>query len=88
MAVPYIQQQAGVPITSDADLQAGRNQATALNGSGPNDPDGAMKAPDGFLGMLLGRRLDGSGNASYGIPWGLLVIGALLIGGFILLRRR
>jgi len=88
VAVPYLQKSAGVPITSDADLQASRNQMSQLNGSGPNDTAGSMKSPDGFLGMILGRRMDGSGTVSYGIPWGLLVMGGLVIGAFFMFRKR
>ena len=88
VAVPYLQQTAGVQSVSDADLQYSRNQMSQLNGSGPNDPAGAMRASDGLMGMLLGRKLDGSGTVSYGIPWGLLAIGGLVVGAFLMFRKR
>ena len=87
VAVPYLEQQAGVPVQSDAALQASRNQASSLNGSGPNDTKGALKAPDGMLGMILGQKIDGSGKVTQGVPWLLLGLGAVVV-GFFMFRRR
>ncbi len=88
VAVPYIQKQTGIPNTNELALQRQRNAASALNGSGPNDPQGALKSPNGLVGLILGQKVDGSGNVSYGVPWALLGIGALLVGAFFFFRKR
>ena len=77
-----------MPDATEADLQAGRNAADAVNGSGPVDSAGAQKAAKSFMGFLLDQQVGSDGQTvTQGVPWLLLGLGVVVV-GFILLRRR
>jgi hypothetical protein len=94
LAVPFVQKLASNRTTeaqAETALLQERIRFASLNGSGPNDPNEAQRAPQGTLDFMSGESGPGSTGGAFGggnnkMLWmGIAALGAVLV--FLQLRK-